>query len=83
MTPAGRSAALKTPRDPQVRPVMDIRDAAAYLGVSADALYRYASEGVIPAFRLGNRWRFQKALLDKWMSEQSVKGVVKGPVRHG
>ena len=53
------------------REVMDIRQAADYLGISADTLYRYASEGFVPAFKLGNRWRFRKSLLDGWMDEKS------------
>ena len=54
-----------------VREVMDIRQASDYLGISGDTLYRYASEGFIPAFKLGNRWRFRKSLLDAWMDEKS------------
>lgn len=54
-----------------VREVMDIRQASDYLGISADTLYRYASEGLIPAFKLGNRWRFKRSLMDAWMVEQS------------
>jgi excisionase family DNA binding protein len=54
-----------------VREVMDIRQAADYLGISGDTLYRYASEGFVPAFKLGNRWRFRKSLLDAWMDEKS------------
>lgn len=54
-----------------LREVMDIRQAADYLGISGDTLYRYASEGFIPAFKLGNRWRFRKSLLDGWMDEKS------------
>lgn len=50
---------------------MDIRQAAGYLGISSDTLYRYASEGFVPAFKLGNRWRFKKSLLDSWMDRQS------------
>jgi excisionase family DNA binding protein len=61
-----------------VREVMDIRQAAEYLGISGDTLYRYASEGFVPAFKLGNRWRFRKSLLDNWMDEKS--GVVQAPV---
>ena len=57
---------------------MDIRQASEYLGISGDTLYRYASEGFIPAFKLGNRWRFKKSLLDSWMDEKS--GVQKSPV---
>ncbi len=54
-----------------LREVMDIRQAAHYLGISGDTLYRYASEGFVPAFKLGNRWRFRKSLLDSWMDEKS------------
>ena len=62
---------------PMMREVMDIRQASEYLGISGDTLYRYASEGFIPAFKLGNRWRFKKSLLDAWMDEKSgVKPVV-------
>lgn len=54
-----------------LREVMDIRQASDYLGISGDTLYRYASEGFIPAFKLGNRWRFKRSLLDTWMVEKS------------
>jgi excisionase family DNA binding protein len=63
------------------REVMDIRQASDYLGISGDTLYRYASEGFVPAFKLGNRWRFRKSLLDSWMDEKSgVKPVVTTPI---
>ncbi len=54
-----------------LREVLDIRQAAEYLGISADTLYRYASEGTVPAFRLGNRWKFKRSLLDAWMVKMS------------
>ena len=56
---------------PEVREVMDIRQASNYLGISPDTLYKYASEGVVPAFKLGNRWRFKRSRLDEWMDRQS------------
>jgi len=56
---------------PEIREVMDIRQASAYLGISADTLYKYASEGFVPAFKLGNRWRFKRSRLDEWMDRQS------------
>jgi len=55
----------------ELREVMDIRQASDYLGISPDTLYRYASDGFIPAFRLGNRWRFRRSRLDEWMDRQS------------
>src|ERR1700678_1858210 len=68
----GMAVAVQT----AVREVMDIRQASEYLGISGDTLYRYASEGFIPAFKLGNRWRFKKSLLDAWMEGKSgVKPV--------
>lgn len=56
---------------PEVREVMDIRQASDYLGISPDTLYKYASEGFVPAFKLGNRWRFKRSRLDEWMDRRS------------
>jgi len=39
-------------------------------------LYKYVSENRIPAFKLGNRWKFKKALLDRWMESKSSGGEV-------
>ena len=54
------------------REVMNIRQASQYLGVSPDTLYKYVSEEKIPAFKLGNRWKFKKTILDAWMERQSM-----------
>lgn len=60
------------------REVMDIRQAAEYLGISPDTLYKYAAEGFVPAFKLGNRWRFMRSRIDAWMEEQSEKSMEAG-----
>ena len=74
---------LRAKADPSVKPnalrrvsdgfreVMDIRQAAEYLGIAADTLYQYAAEGLLPAFKLGNRWRFKRSRLDEWMDRAS------------
>ncbi len=49
------------------REVMSLRQASQYLGVSPDTLYRYISEGQVPAFKLGHRWKLKKTILDRWM----------------
>ena len=49
------------------REVMNLRQASQYLGVSADTLYRYICDGLVPAFKLGSRWKFRKSVLDRWM----------------
>jgi excisionase family DNA binding protein len=60
------------------REVMNIRQASQYLGVSPDTLYKYVGEQRIPAFKLGNRWRFKKSRLDQWMEEKSSQMEAKG-----
>jgi len=52
------------------REVMNVRQASAYLGISPDTLYRYITEGEIPTFKLGNRWKLRKTILDRWMERK-------------
>ena len=54
----------------RLKEVMTLREASQYLGISPDTLYKYLSEKRIPAFKLGNRWRFKKDLLDRWMERK-------------
>ena len=54
----------------RAKEVMTLREASEYLGISPDTLYKYLSEKSIPAFKLGNRWRFKKDLLDRWMERK-------------
>ena len=54
-----------------LKEVMTLREASQYLGISPDTLYKYLGEKSIPAFKLGNRWRFKKDLLDRWMERKS------------
>lgn len=63
----------------RLKEVMTLREASQYLGISADTLYKYLSEGRIPAFKLGNRWRFKKDLLDRWM-EKKIERVLESKV---
>jgi excisionase family DNA binding protein len=57
------------------REVMNIRQASQYLGISPDTLYKYVTEERIPAFKLGNRWKFKKTILDQWMEQKSTTGA--------
>ena len=55
----------------EAKEVMTLREASQYLGISPDTLYKYLGEDKIPAFKLGNRWRFKKDLLDRWIEMKS------------
>jgi excisionase family DNA binding protein len=57
----------------QFREVMNVREASQYLGVSKETLYKYLVQERVPGFKLGNRWRFKKAVLDQWMEKQSAQ----------
>jgi excisionase family DNA binding protein len=63
------------------REVMNIRQASQYLGISPDTLYKYVSEETIPAFKLGNRWKFKKSILDSWMEDRSLSSESARPRR--
>ena len=59
------------------REVMNVRQASQYLGISPDTLYRYITEGEIPAFKLGNRWKLRKTILDRWMERKMTQAHAK------
>ena len=59
------------------REVMNVRQASSYLGISPDTLYRYITEGEIPAFKLGNRWKLRKTILDRWMERKMTQGTAR------
>ena len=64
------------------REVMNIRQASQYLGVSPDTLYKYVYEEKIPAFKLGNRWKFKKTILDRgWNARAHGRAAKKKPRR--
>ena len=60
------------------REVMNLRQASHYLGVSPDTLYRYICTGLVPAFKLGSRWKFRKSVLDRWMEEKMRQSQGRG-----
>lgn len=50
--------------------VLTLREAAAYLRVSAAALEQMANEQQIPAFMIDGKWRFSRAAVDEWLACQ-------------
>ena len=62
----------KIPRD-----LISAREACHYLGISLPTLYRYQKKGLLPSFKLGNRWKFSKKALDQWITERIREGVDK------
>ena len=42
---------------------------ARYLKVDKFTVYRLVSQKKLPAFRVGNQWRFKKKILNQWLQE--------------
>jgi excisionase family DNA binding protein len=44
---------------------------ARYLRVDKFTVYRLVTKKKIPAFKVGNQWRFKRELLDEWLKKNS------------
>lgn len=51
--------------------IMDAKQAADYLKLKRATLYIWSRSGKMPAFRMGNRWRYRKEDLDAWIKKLS------------
>jgi len=59
--------------------MMTTKELAAYLRFHEITICKYASEGLIPAIRIGPIWRFDKDAIDEWIAgEQDNKESGKG-----
>lgn len=51
--------------------ILTAREASEYLKIALPTLYRYMKTDRIPSFRIGNRWRFKRSILDQWIADQT------------
>jgi excisionase family DNA binding protein len=61
----------QAPKAPDAPAIMDVDQAAAYLGFSSRTVYNMAHAGEMPAAKIKGSWRFSKAALDSWVAELS------------
>ena len=59
--------------------IMTVKQLAAYLKMSYYAIYRKAQRHEIPGSRIGRSWRFQKSVINRWLSEELAVRKVKEP----
>jgi excisionase family DNA binding protein len=57
--------------DPADR-LMTVRQLAAYLNLNERTVLKLVSEGGLPGVKIGNQWRFRKAMLDAWLDDQML-----------
>lgn len=56
--------------------LMTVNEVADYLRVTKKTIYRLLGQGKIPAMKVGNQWRFDKASIDEWLQRSSVAATV-------
>lgn len=59
----------------QLDEIFTIDEVAAYLKAGKRTVYRLASSGRIPAFKLGGTWRFRRGELDEWIASRIGKAA--------
>ena len=54
--------------------IMTVGEIAEYLSLDPQTVSRKAQSGELPAFKVGNRWRFDKEDIDRWIRDQKKGG---------
>ena len=52
--------------------LLNIREAASYLGISHHTLYKLLERREVPAAKIGGSWRFNRTALDEFVTSQSL-----------
>ncbi len=50
--------------------ILTTRELSEYLKLTEVTIYKYATEGKIPGFKVGSRWRFDKDQIDELMKNK-------------
>lgn len=58
--------------DSEQQMIMTVREVARYLRMHEMTIYRMARQGEIPAYKVGNRWRFNRERLEDWLRAHEV-----------
>lgn len=58
--------------------LMTVHEVAAYLRLSEATIYRLAKSKKIPAMKIGRTWRFQRLLVEEWITEKIELPTARG-----
>ena len=53
--------------------ILTVKEVAEYLKVNERTVYRIATAGKLPAFKVGGSWRFKQEEIEQWIKEQYKK----------
>jgi len=52
-------------------PLLTIEEVAKYLNVNRFTVYRLVAQKRLPAFKVGNQWRFSKEMIEAWLMKRA------------
>jgi excisionase family DNA binding protein len=52
--------------------LMTVKQLAEYLCVNDRTVLKLVSDGALPGVKVGNQWRFRKAMIDTWLDDQML-----------
>ncbi len=52
--------------------LMTIKQLAGYLNLNERTVLKLVSDGALPGVKVGNQWRFRKAMIDTWLDDQML-----------
>lgn len=52
--------------------LMTVKQVAAYLNVNERTVLKLVADGALPGVKVGNQWRFRKAMIDTWLDDQML-----------
>ena len=53
---------------------LSVEEVAKRFGVNITTVYRLAQRGKLPAFKVGNQWRFSESRLEEWVADRERIG---------
>lgn len=59
---------MRTPMPDRRPTVMTLEEVSRYLRINKSTVYRMARDGTLPAWKLGNVWRFKKDTIERWIA---------------
>jgi excisionase family DNA binding protein len=51
--------------------LLSLEQVAQYLNVDRFTVYRLLAQKQLPAFKVGNQWRFKRKMIDAWLLKNS------------
>ena len=51
--------------------ILTLEEVAGYLKIDRITVYRLLAQKQLPAFKVGNQWRFKRKMIEAWLMKNS------------